>query len=246
MSRFADVLRATGDRLDLPQPARLRVLRELAADLEDLYDAYRARGCDEAEARRRAVESMDLSADALAALGAVHRGPVRRLLDRVSPDALARWERTLLGVLTLLALAVAVSLVDGRTVFADAGPWILAVLPAAAAALLIALAKAYQILLKQDHHPRRLHRGMDGLRILALVLPLLGLLGGWSEAYRLSVDAAAAARPLAALLLAWGLRASALLVISLALGLLTALAWFFLAGRIGRIERDEAAILLDR
>ncbi|HPF36058.1 MAG TPA: hypothetical protein P5571_04375 [Candidatus Krumholzibacteria bacterium] len=246
MNRFDDVLRATATRLALPQPARLRVLLELSADLDDLYDAYRARGCDDAEAKRRAVESLDLSPEALTGLGDVHHGALRRLLDRAAPESLVRWERTLLGVTGLLAAALAVAAADGRAVVRAAGPWAWPALALGALALLLFLGKAYQLQLKQDHHPRRLRRGLPLLQAVALALPCLGVLGGWYQAWRLSVDPATAARPLAAVLLDWGVAASALVTITWTLGLLAALAWFFLSGRVGRIERDEAAFLLER
>ena len=40
MSRFAASLREISGRLNLPQPARARVLTEIAGDLDDLYQAF--------------------------------------------------------------------------------------------------------------------------------------------------------------------------------------------------------------
>ena len=54
MHRFEAVLKRIGSRLELPHPARTRVLEELSSDLEDLYRAYRARGLDGEEAASRA------------------------------------------------------------------------------------------------------------------------------------------------------------------------------------------------
>ena len=56
MSRFAELLGRTAARLDIPQPARSRVLLELAGDLDALYEHYRGLGLEEDEASRRVAE----------------------------------------------------------------------------------------------------------------------------------------------------------------------------------------------
>ena len=50
MSRFADTLRLINQRLSLPEPAKSRVLLEIAADLEGLFEHYSANGRDDQEA----------------------------------------------------------------------------------------------------------------------------------------------------------------------------------------------------
>ena len=65
MSRFTGLLKRTAARLDLPQPTKSHVLLEMAADLEDLFAAYRERGFGEEEAARRVEEKFDASDDAL-------------------------------------------------------------------------------------------------------------------------------------------------------------------------------------
>ena len=44
MTDFTAALRRIDSRLHLPQPARSRVILELAGDLEELYRHYRATG----------------------------------------------------------------------------------------------------------------------------------------------------------------------------------------------------------
>jgi hypothetical protein len=244
MSRFAAYIRSTAERLAVPQPARSRILLEMAADMEDLFALFLERGLDEEEARRRAVESFDLSDESLAELVAVHRNPVQRLLDSLSAEALARWEYALLTVLVLLTVLTSARLISGRQIFSDAGIFTWPVLLTGLAALAVAAAKFYQLHIKQDHEYRRAARGLNLLLRLVVLLPFLGFLGSGVGAARLLGDAEAASRPVAAVLLAWALQTTALLQISLGLGVLFALAWFLLAGKVGRIERDEAEILL--
>lgn len=240
MSRFADVIRENADRLPLPHPARGRVLLEIAADMEDMFTVYLEQGLDEDEAHRRAVDNFDLSDESLAELAAVHSNPVRRFLDSLSADALAYWEFSLLAVLVLMTILISTRLINGRQVFSDAGPFVWPVLYLAMAALVTAAKKFYQLHLKQDHDFRRARRGLDLLLRLVIALPFWGFLGSWVEAIRLVGDDG----PATAAMLAWALQTTALLQISLGLGVLFALAWFLLARKVGRIERDEASVLL--
>jgi len=157
VSRFAPVIRRTAERLTLPQPARSRILLEMAADMEDLFQLFRGQGMNEDEAHRRAIESFDLSEESLADLVAVHRNPIRRLLDSLSAEALARWEYALLTILVLLTVLASVHLLGSWHVLRDAGIFTWPVLTAGLAALAVATAKFYQLYLKQDQQRHAEH-----------------------------------------------------------------------------------------
>ncbi|MFW6088619.1 MAG: hypothetical protein ACODAB_02630, partial [Gemmatimonadota bacterium] len=73
MSTFAAELRALAERLDLPQPIRADIVRELDADLRGLAGTLEARGVPSEEARRRAVETLLPTPAALARLVSQHR-----------------------------------------------------------------------------------------------------------------------------------------------------------------------------
>ena len=60
MKRFTRVLSEARDQLEISEPARSRVLLEMASDLEDSYEFHLSQGCDEAEATRRARVSVVL------------------------------------------------------------------------------------------------------------------------------------------------------------------------------------------
>jgi hypothetical protein len=244
MNRFAEILQRTSDRLDLPQPARSRVLLEIAADMEDVYAVQRERGLDEADAVREAIESCDLSDGALAELTRVHRGPIRRALDRISSRAVRHWERLLLFILVASACYTGGWLTQGTRVVRDAGPFAWPVLLGAVVASVVAIAKFYQLYLKQDHRWRGLRRGLSPLLGIAVFLVFLGFTGSWLEALKLAGKSVASEREIVPHLLQWALQATALLQLSLGLAVLIALAWFGLAGKVGQIENYEAELLL--
>ena len=86
MSDFAAALQRIDARLHLPQPARSRVILELASDLEDLYGHYQSKGLSKAEAREAALADLDASDEVLTALSEVHASGARRSMDRVHPS----------------------------------------------------------------------------------------------------------------------------------------------------------------
>ncbi|MCP4545199.1 MAG: hypothetical protein GY835_01885 [bacterium] len=245
MNSFAPVLRETSERLSVPQPARSRILLEIAADMEDLYRANLDRGLSEEEARRQAIDSCDLSPESLEELATIHCGPVRRLIDRLSRQALARWEYALLVIVVLITVMISAGLTRGGNVIGDAGVFVWPVLLLGLVIVLISTGKAYQLYLKQDHTHQRLNRGLGLLLHLVVGLPLLGFTGSWCEVWRLVRMAEPEAVLYSRAMLIWALHSTALLQVSLALAVLGALAWFQLSLKVGKIEKEEAAILLE-
>ncbi len=244
MTNFADVLGPLSARLPLPQPARSRVLLEVAADLEAAYEHYRAEGCSEEEARRRAAEAFDLSDTALAELVALHTSFARRMLDRLSSQARTRWERSLLlivaGFLTYLGVELAVR----GGIITDAGSFVWPVLICGAAGLLLGIAKLYQVYVKQDHEVRRARRGLDAIAVLAGAQLLLGFFGAWFELYLAAARISRSVDYALVHLFNWLLGSAALLSVSLTGALLTAMLWFAVASRVAGIEDAEAELLL--
>ena len=56
MNRFISLLQRVNDKLDLPQPEKSRILLEIAADLQDMYQVYLDKGLGEEEAVKRTEE----------------------------------------------------------------------------------------------------------------------------------------------------------------------------------------------
>lgn len=242
MSRYATTLQALADRLDLPQPARSRVLLELAADMDDLDRHLREQGLDDDDIRRRVLEQFDLSDVALAELAAVHRGPARRLLDRMPARSLRHWERALLVIMTLAAVHTGGWFTRSNQVMQDAGPQAWTVLALAVLMVVLAAGKAYQLFVRQNHRVRRLRRGLAPVLGLSVSMMALGFVLPWLQVlWRLILPTDQ--HPVV-LMMDWTLSTTAMLQVSLGLGLLGALAWFGLAQAVLRIERHESEVLL--
>jgi len=244
MTDFADVLLPLSARLPLPQPARSRVLLEIAADLEAMYRHYREAGLSEAEARSKAVDAFDLSDQALADLVQVHTSAFRKLLDRLSVQAQSRWERTLLVLVAVAVAAAALRLYTGGPVIADAGWLVWPPLFCAAAGLLLGLAQSYQMSVRQESQPVRLRRGVDAVAVLAIAQCLLGFFGTYIGLYIAAWRIVGDVRNAFVYLFHWLLSGAALLSVSLSGALLTAMIWFALAKRAAVIADAEAMQLL--
>lgn len=110
MERFGRVLRRVDRRLEAPEPERSRILAEMAGDLKDLYVAYRERGLDEEEARRRALEWFAPSQEAVDGLRVVHTPWIERHLGRLGSSCRGWVE---VGAAGLFAISAAGARVAG-------------------------------------------------------------------------------------------------------------------------------------
>jgi hypothetical protein len=245
MSRFADVLRGTHERLLIPQPARSRVLLEIRADMEDLYAAYLDRGLSAEEAERRTVQECDLSDETLAALAEIHGGPWRRLLDGLSRQARSRVERSMLAVLLVFVALVGGGFLRGADIVRDAGPVAWPVMAALVLGLAVGAVRLYDLHLRQDHDPRRLRRGLNVVIGAAVAQPVVALTGNgialFAANLRLITDFEAGGP----VLMGWLIAAAATLIIALTGSILCALLWYLAETKVASIESDEAAWLAD-
>lgn len=244
MSPFSDTLRALSLRLDVPQPAKSRILLEVAGDLHDLYDHYRSQGLDEDAARERAVALVDLSGEALEDLVKLHQSTWTRLLDRLSMRAQLRWERAVLVASFCFILLVAGRqiLMTDLAVLASEFKWPVLVTSAAAAFLI--LGKAFDLFVRKKHNPRRARSNLATILLLAAATLVIGVVGSAFELHHLLAESAADFDH-AGFFVLWGLlETSALLVLSLTSGLLSLILWFALVGKAAAIEQAELAVLL--
>jgi hypothetical protein len=245
MNDTTRALRELNDRLDLPQPAKARVLLEVAADLRELEEHFVGEGLTRGEASRRALERCDLSDEVVSDLVRVHTSVYRRFLDRLGGRAQTRWERTLLVVALAFVVATTGRLVVSAEIFAVAGTplWLAAVL--ALGAFVIFARKLHAVYLKQDHDTTRLRRGLSALPLLAGGVVVVGACAHWFGLYVVARRVAADPGSLAVQWMGWLHRSSAALVVCLFVGVVIAVAWFVLATKVGRIEEAEASVLLE-
>jgi hypothetical protein len=245
MSRFTGLLKRTAARLDLPQPAKSHVLLEMAADLEDLFAAYRERGLDEEEAARRVEEKFDASDDALNELVRLHRTALRRGMDRLAEQAEAPWEKLMLVALLLFVMAVTGKLLFSPSFFKDASLFVWPGLLIGIVAVGIFLVKTHQLFIKKDHALRRLRTGLPSLLLLACAALFNGVfgffLGMQLSMARVAADIEAANSYVAR----WLVGSSVTMILSLLVAILAALFWFVLINKVKRTELAEAALLLE-
>ncbi len=243
MNRFQTTLQRVNDQLRLPRATRSRIVLEMAADLEDLFEHYRAEGLDDAEAERRAEEALAVSDDAIERLLAVHRPGLDRLTERLAVHVSGGWERALLAVLLAFAGLVAGRIfVAGGDFLARASVFVWPVLALAAAAALVGLAKLRRLLFRRGLDARRLRSGLDTLLLLAAGILAVGVDGFLIELF-LGLRRFAAGLPDAALG-QWLIGVSSMMIVTMLTAILAALAWFVLARWIVRIENREAGELL--
>ncbi|MDX1577184.1 MAG: hypothetical protein R3266_01815 [Gemmatimonadota bacterium] len=138
--RFEASLRRVADTLDVPVGAKVAILAELRADLEDLYAHYRLRGLSREVAIRRAEALLAPEPGAVRRLVRLHAGGWRRLAVRLSDRTRRGFEHAALAAGAIVALGSAGLLASRANPLPSSDPllWIVA----AVGALVLAVGSA--------------------------------------------------------------------------------------------------------
>lgn len=245
MNRFASLIRATNQRLDLPQPARARVLVEMAADLEAAYEHYLDRGASEEEAFAFACERFDLSDEALHRLVEVHASPLRRLLERVSERARVAWERAVFVLVAAYATAATMEVMMTTDFFFDAATTMWPVMALGIIAVAVAATKVYSLYIRGDHEPRRARRGLTTLLSVAVMCPILACFTLVAELMVLAFTVYQTPERAFVGVVLTVAKIAPVMMVSLLVSMVAAVLWYVFARTASRIEQAEAQALLE-
>jgi hypothetical protein len=237
MSRFADVLSRARDQLELPEPARSRILLEIASDLEDSFQHFRSQGADEKEARRLAEETFGTSHEALERLARIHAAGSSGVSDRFLQQLTAWWARILLVLLLGFEVVLAVKVLTTKTFFVFVSPFVWPIGILAAATFGFTIWKLWQIFSFRGDDSGRLREGLGVPLFFAtasLVVALGGLLFHLQRFFR--INAENAPESLIVNFAGWMATMSSMMVAGLLTSILAGFLWFILSRLVSRIE----------
>ena len=246
MTRFANVLKEAEDRLQAPEPARTRILLEMAADLEDSYDYFVDQGLDEAEAERRAEEAFSISDETLRLLERIHQPGFSSSATRFFHRVGSIWSTILLAILLAFELLLAFRISSDRSFFVHPSPFLWPIGLLALAAIVFTFWKLVQIFSSQGKDVRRLRTGLGVPLFFAgasLAVAFLGFLFHLQRFFRL--NAQGAPETLFMNFAGWMVSISSLMTIGLLTAILAGLVWFVLSGLVIHNEAREMERLLE-
>lgn len=244
MKEFSSVLQNIERKLNIPQPARSRVILEICSDMEDAFNFYLGKGDSKAEALRKTREQFDPTDETIAELTDLHQSLYNRLIDKISGQFQSKIEK-----IGMLLLIIFIALVSGKAIstnsfFLNASSLTIPVLGIGFMAIVLSISKVFNLYIKMEHNRSRLRSGLPVILFLGGASLLSGIIGLFIETYLFFGATAFDIDNFLLLFMGYLIRISSMMMISLLLTLLLAIIWFILINKIFRIEQAEAELLL--
>jgi hypothetical protein len=243
LTNFAAVLGDLQRRLALPQPARSRVLLEIADDMEGLYQYYLDSGLDEKAAHETVLREIQLTPEALAELIDVHTSAYNRFLDGLSERGRALWERGLLVILSVFVLSTIAAAMGAGAVFGRANIFVWPALGLLAVGLILGLERAYALYVRKISSGREAGRRLPALLGISIAEVTVGIGGTWLDLFRASMTVVNDPARLGEVAFEWMAGGTALLLVSMGGAIAVALWWLVLAAKTAAVEEEEAMAL---
>jgi len=254
MKRFSDLLNSLNNKIDLPQPQKSRIILEIAADLNDMYNHYLTKGLNETEAIDKAKEKFELSDDIIADLSDIHANMFRQWLEKTIGKTQDIWERILFLMLFVFFALSTVFAIITTPFFSDSSIFIYPIIVVFIAVLITWSVKYYQLYIKKDHAIKHLNIGISLFKYLGVAILFIGLSGYFVELYFYGTETLLLG-PLFIVIITdvnqtlpqvvdYLIKSSSLMMICMFAILITGFLWFTISQKITAIEQAEAEILL--
>jgi hypothetical protein len=180
MSRFTHILGGINKRLVLPQPLKYRIMKEIAADLEDTFQAYIGQGLSDTETESKALEKIAADDTVIEQLMEIHETPARKILRRLSDKMRRRIELTLWATLiVVVGFYITTFLFRSENLASSPFNWLTGAFIVCMSG--ISVWKCYHIYIKRDHNPQTIHRGLSLLIFISGLTMLMAILGFFTE-----------------------------------------------------------------
>lgn len=237
---FLPTLRNVERRLGVPIPARVRILRELEFDLEQLRARLEAEGVAADEARALSLDALVPDERVLQELGRLHTPRYHRFTRHFRDDRVRRFERCALAML-MIALLIAEALFLFRAgLFTNPSPFLWPVIGLGTVSCTIIAWEAFALWVKGDSRLAR--KAPSALLLTAGLTLMLGLFGALVDTYQVAArpDGMTSLMPRS---FEWLVRETALLSVSMVLTLAAALGWFALTQWLTQVSGAHREVL---
>lgn len=221
---FLPALRRLERELRLPILERLKIVRELAFDLEQLQARLMEQGVPAADAGARALDTLVPEGGALGDLRRLHAGPYGRLTRHLPDGTVRALERTALALATLAVLATGTVLMAGADLLRDPSPFLWPVLGLGGLVFAAVAANGFGLWIKGDH--ARPARGLWVILALSGITLAVGAGGFVADLYRLAALLERSPELTVTETTRWLVRDCALLAATLLVVLCGGLGWF--------------------
>lgn len=238
---FLPALRKVETELAVPIPDRVRILRELEYDLEQLRGRLIEQGLSAEEARVRALEALVPDGQTLRELRRLHAPAYARIMGRLGEERLTLIERTALAVVTGSVLLVESLILLRADLLGDPSPFLWPVLGIGGALFAAIAAKVFGLWIKRDHSAPE--RGLGTVLGLAVATLVTGVVGACVDLFVLASTLETAPELAGSLGLRWMVRDAALLSVSILLSLAGGLIWFVLTQWLGVVAQARRDVL---
>lgn len=258
MKKFTSFLKSINERLSLPQPLKSQILLEVAGDLEDVYEFYKNKGLNEQEAMQKAEEKLDLTDEALSELIRVHQSFYGKLMNRISGQAQARWERIFLTIIILVGGVLTGRQVLSTQFFLQSSSFISPILGIGGIIFVLSIIKFHSLYIKKDHTIKKLRKGLGAILFLGGGSLLTGTIGYFMELYSAGGFGALLEAKLVFVVVTtdgldrtanyiadWMIASSSMVMTSMFVAIFAAIVWFIFVNKVIKIEQSEAELLLE-
>ncbi len=223
---FLPTLRKVESQLGIPIPARVRILRELEFDLEELRRQLEADGLPAEEARARSLDALVPDRRTLRELGRLYAPRYRRITAHLARGRVRLLERFVLALLTVSVLIAETLVLLKADLFSDPSPFLWPVLGLGAISFSLVMGETFTVWVKGD--PRLARHGPPVILLMSGLTLILGVFGAFVDTYRMAVTPNGLPAPLMPEAFGFLVRETALLSASIVLSLAGGLAWFIL------------------
>ncbi|MBD3288774.1 hypothetical protein GF337_08235 [candidate division KSB1 bacterium] len=258
MRRFAQLLIRINEKLDLPQPQKSKILLEIAADMDELFNIYLKRGESEADAMVKIEEKFSMDDETINELIALHDSGFRKFLDRLSMQAQTRWERLVLLVSFLMISFACMRAATTTDFLSTASKFIYPIMAIGSISGVLAIRKFYHLYLKKEHELRTLRKGLIPFLVLAGLSLFTAIFGYfvelaltedkflWYGQYLFFTITPRVFDVYGGIIyfIQWMMKTSAMIITGIFVAIVSAMFWHIFQNKVSKIEVAETSILL--
>lgn len=246
MDKFESILKHVNEKIDLPQPMKSRILLEISADLNDLYELYLQQGYTEKEAMQQAEQKCNLDEQTLNELINVYDTGIYKWLHNITDRTRNRWEKLALIFIILFSAFFLGRIIFTSEFFLHSSIFVLPILSISFLATILLIIKFYKIYILKDHNIKRLRAKLPSILFLGGANLLVGVLGFFIHLYLTLSKISSDIEKTLIYSIEWLISSSAYLMICLILTLFLSILWYTLYTKIVKIEAAAAEHLLNQ